>query len=318
VLAIKMTLYRTGEGSPVAEALIDAAQRGKDVTVVVELRARFDEENNIDLAQRFMAVGVTVAYGVVGRKTHAKLLLITRREGGRLRSYAHLGTGNYHSKTAGHYTDFGLLTADEALCADVHDLFRQLTGLGRLPPAKKLIAAPFSLADKVIGWIEREREAALRGETAWVIARMNSLGDPAVIDALYRASRAGVKVDLIVRGICALRPGVPGLSDNIRVRSIVGRFLEHSRVFAFCAGGEMEVYISSADWLTRNLHRRVETCVPIGDPALRRRVFEEALEVYRSDDTDAWELAPDGGYSRIGGATTSAQSALVARYSDRR
>lgn len=318
VLAIKMTLYRTGEGSPVAEALIDAAQRGKDVTVVVELRARFDEENNIDLAQRFMAVGVTVAYGVVGRKTHAKLLLITRREGARLRSYAHLGTGNYHAKTASLYTDFGLMTADEAMCADVHDLFRQLTGLGRLPPPKKLVAAPFSLADKVIGWIEREREAALRGEAAWVIARMNSLGDPAVIDALYRASRAGVKIDLVVRGICALRPGVPGLSDHIRVRSIVGRFLEHSRVFAFCAGGEMEVHISSADWLTRNLHRRVETCVPIDDPALKRRVFEEGLEAYLKDDIDAWELGSDGGYTRVEGGTTSAQGGLVSRYGERR
>lgn len=318
VLAIKMTLYRTGERSQVAEALIDAAQRGKDVTVVVELRARFDEENNIDLAQRFMAVGVTVAYGVVGRKTHAKMLVITRREAGRLRSYAHLGTGNYHSGTAGIYTDFGLLTADESLTADVHDLFRQLTGLGRLPPQKKLIAAPFQLADRVIGWIEREREAALRGEVAWIVARMNSLGDPAVIDALYRASKAGVKIELVVRGICALRPGVPGMSDNIRVRSIVGRFLEHSRVFAFCAGGATEVYISSADWLTRNLHRRVETCVPIEDAALRQRVFDEGLDLYLRDEVDAWELQPDGAYTRVATGAASAQATLVMRYSERR
>lgn len=318
VLAIKMTLYRTGERSQVAEALIDAAQRGKDVTVVVELRARFDEENNIDLAQRFMAVGVTVAYGVVGRKTHAKMLVITRREAGRLRSYAHLGTGNYHSGTAGIYTDFGLLTADESLTADAHDLFRQLTGLGRLPPQKKLIAAPFQLADRLIGWIEREREAAQRGEVAWIVARMNSLGDPAVIDALYRASRAGVKIELVVRGICALRPRVPGMSENIRVRSIVGRFLEHSRVFAFCAGGATEVYISSADWLTRNLHRRVETCVPIEDPVLRQRVFDEGLDLYLRDEVDAWELGPDGAYARVATGTASAQATLVQRYSERR
>jgi polyphosphate kinase len=299
VLTIKMTLYRTGFDSPIAEALIDAAQRGKDVTVVVELRARFDEEANIDLAQRLQAVGANVAYGVVNRKTHAKLMLITRREGDRLKSYAHLGTGNYHSKTATVYTDFGLLTADEALTSDVHDLFRQLTGLGRLPVPKKLVAAPFHLAQHMEALIDAEAEAARRGEPAWIKARMNSLGDPAIVAALYRASQAGVRIDLVVRGICALRPGLPGVSDNIRVRSIVGRFLEHARVFVFCAGGAEKTYISSADWLTRNLHRRVETCVPIDDPQLKRRVVDEGLDVLLSDRVEAWELDADGVYTLV-------------------
>jgi len=321
VLAIKMTLYRTGEGSPITDALIDAAQRGKDVTVVVELRARFDEENNIDIAQRFMAVGANVAYGVVGRKTHAKMLIITRREGERLRSYVHLGTGNYHTKTASHYTDFGLLTADDGMAADVHDLFRQLTGLGRLPPPRKLVAAPFALSDHMVAQFEAEMAAAKEGREAWIVARMNSLGDPTIIEALYRASRAGVRVDLLVRGICALRPGVPGVSEHIRVRSVVGRFLEHSRVFAFCAGGALKVYMSSADWLTRNLQRRVETCVPIDDPTLKRRVFEEGLEVYFRDDADAWELGQDGVYRRVvpqADPRFSAQAFLLARHTERR
>jgi len=314
-LAIKMTLYRTGADSPIGEALLQAAQRGKDVTVVVELRARFDEEANIDWAQRLQAAGANVAYGVVGRKTHAKMLVVTRREGERLKSYAHLGTGNYHSKTAAIYTDFGLLTADDALTADVHDLFRQLTGLGRLPQPRKLIAAPFSLALHLEALIEQEIAAANAGQPAWLKARMNSLGDAGIIAALIRASQAGVQIDLIVRGTCALRPGVPGVTENIRVRSVVGRFLEHSRVFVFCAGGSEKVWISSADWLSRNLHRRVETCVPIEDPTLKRRVIEEGIEMLLADTVDAWELGAEGRYSRVRASIPplSAQSALLAR-----
>ncbi len=315
-LAIKMTLYRTGADSPIAQTLLEAAQRGKDVTVVVELRARFDEEANIDWAQRLQAAGANVAYGVVGRKTHAKLLVVTRREGDRLKSYAHLGTGNYHSKTALIYTDFGLLTADDAMTADVHDLFRQLTGLGRLPAPRKLIAAPFLLASHMEAAIDREAAAARAGRPAWIKARMNSLGDPEIIAALYRASQAGVPIDLLVRGICALRPGVPGLSEKIRVRSVVGRFLEHSRVFAFCADGAEHVWISSADWLSRNLHRRVETCVPIEDPTLKRRVMHEGIELAFGDTSDAWELGADGRYTRVGGEPAlSAQAQLLGRLS---
>jgi polyphosphate kinase len=322
VLAIKMTLYRTGADSPVAAALVDAAQRGKDVTVVVELRARFDEEANIDLAQRLQAVGATVAYGVVGRKTHAKMLVVTRREGPRLRSYAHLGTGNYHSQTANFYTDLGLLTADEALTADVHDLFRQLTGLGRLPAPRKLVSAPFALADHLAALIEAEIAAAREGREAFIRARMNSLGDPTLIEQLYRASQAGVQIDLVVRGICALRPGVPGLSDRIRVRSVVGRFLEHSRVFLFCSNGAHKLYLASADWLARNLRRRVETCVPVEDPSLKKRIIEEAIDLYLADNVDAWELRADGVYLRIvprdGEAHVQAQSALVTKLTERR
>ncbi len=317
-LAIKMTLYRTGADSPIGDALVQAAQRGKDVTVIVELRARFDEEANIDWAQRLQAVGATVAYGVVGRKTHTKMLVITRREGERLRSYAHLGTGNYHSRTSALYTDFGLLTADEALTADVHDLFRQLTGLGRLPPGRKLVAAPFSLAEYLEAAIAHETAEAQAGRPAWVKARMNSLADPDVIASLYRASRAGVQIDLIVRGMCALRPGVPGLSDNIRVRSIVGRFLEHSRVFVFCASGAEKVWVSSADWLTRNLHRRIETCVPIEDPASKKRVIEEGIEMMLADTADAWILGSDGQYTRVGDGGLSAQEALLGRLASAR
>lgn len=315
VLAIKMTLYRTGEESPIAQALLDAAARGKDVTVVVELRARFDEAANIDWAQRFQAAGINVAYGIVGRKTHGKLLVVTRREGERLRSYVHLGTGNYHAKTATAYTDFGLMTADEALAADVHDLFRVMTGVGRLPPPRKLVSAPFALADKLDQWIAAEAEAAREGRPARVRARMNSLGDPGVIEALYKASQAGVRIELLVRGICALRPGVPGLSDNIRVRSVVGRFLEHARIFNFHDGGAERVWLSSADWLTRNLYRRVETCFPIDDPALKARVLEEGLTLHLDDAVDGWELGPDGAWRRPDAGGGSAQGALLARYS---
>lgn len=313
-LSIKMTLYRTGVDSPIALTLLEAAERGKNITVVVELRARFDEEANIDWAQRLQAAGANVAYGIVHRKTHAKLLVVTRREGGHLKSYAHLGTGNYHSKTTALYTDFGLLTANDDMTADVHDLFRQLTGLGQLPKPRKIIAAPLMLAQHLEEAIDFEAREAEAGRPAWIKARVNSLGEKGIMRSLFRASQAGVQIDLVVRGICALRPGVPGVSENIRVRSIVGRFLEHSRVFAFCAGGEERVWISSADWLARNIHRRVETCVPIEDPALKKRVLEEGIEVLLADTRDAWELASDGSYHRVGGEPAlSAQSELLKR-----
>lgn len=318
VLAIRMTLYRTGDDSPITEALIEAARRGKDVTAIIELRARFDEENNIDVAQRLKSAGANVAYGVVGRKTHAKLLHITRREGDRLRAYVHLGTGNYHAKTATAYTDMGLLTCDEALAQDVADLFRQLTGLGQLPPPRKLVTAPFAMVDHFEALIDAEIDAARRGEPAWIKARMNSLADPRIISALYRASTAGVEIDLLVRGMCALRPGLPGVSDRIRVRSVVGRFLEHTRVFGFCGGGEGRVWLASADWLPRNLYRRVEVAFPVDDPTLRRRVIEEALDLYLADDVDAWQLDADGRWHPVRGGEADgaarAQQTLLTRH----
>jgi len=319
VLAIKMTLYRTGEDSPIARALLDAATRGKDVTVVVELRARFDEAANIDWATKFQEAGANVAYGVVGRKTHAKILVITRKEGERLRSYVHLGTGNYHSKTATAYTDFGLLTADEALAADVHDLFRVLTGVGRLPPPRKLVSAPFALADRLEAWIDAETEAAKAGRPARIRARMNSLADPNVIAALYRAARAGVQIDLLVRGQCAIRPGLPGISEKIRVRSVVGRFLEHARIFCFHADGAEKVWLASADWLTRNIYRRIETCFPVEDPVLKQRVIDEGLALHLEDAVDGWELKPDGQWRRVTHGGPSAQATLLAKLApDRR
>lgn len=317
VLAIRMTLYRIGHDSPIAEALVSAARRGKDVTAIVELRARFDEENNIDIAQRLKASGANVVYGVVGRKTHAKMLLITRREGDRLRSYAHLSTGNYHTKTTSAYTDVGFLTADEGLTQDVADLFRQLTGLGQLPPPRYLVTAPFALMPHFERLIATEIEAATRGETAWIKARMNSLTDPGIIAALYRASNAGVEIDLVVRGMCSLRPQIPGVSDRIRVRSVVGRFLEHSRVFAFANGGSPSVWLASADWSPRNLHRRIETCFPIRDPALAQQIIDETLDLYLQDDVDAWSLDGDGVWrpSRADeDPSFRAQEALLTRY----
>ena len=318
VVAIRMTLYRTGGDSPIVESLIEAARRGKDVSAIVELRARFDEKANIDVAQRLKGAGVNVAYGVVGRKTHAKLMLVTRREGERLRSYVHLSTGNYHARTATAYTDFGLLTADEELVLDVAELFRQLTGLGRLPPPRKLVTAPFALNTHFMTLIDAEIDAAREGRPAWIKARMNSLADPGLIEALYRASMAGVEIDLVVRGICTLRPGMPGLSDRIRVRSIVGRFLEHARVYAFAHGG---IWLASADWLPRNLHRRVEVCFPVSDPALAARLFDEALALPLADAVDAWTLDMDGVWRRLGHGQPArtahglrAQQALLARH----
>ncbi|MGH7805579.1 MAG: polyphosphate kinase 1 [Candidatus Binatia bacterium] len=299
VLAIKQTLYRTGKDSPLTDALLEAAAAGKEVTAVVELRARFDEAANIDLATRFQELGAKVAYGVVGYKTHAKMLLIVRREGGALRRYVHLGTGNYHPGTSRAYTDFGLLTCDEAIGEDVHNVFVQLTGLGKETPLKKLLQAPFTLHKRLIELIDAETEAAGQGKPARVTAKMNALIEPEMIQALYRASQAGVKIDLIVRGMCSLRPGVPGLSENIHVRSIVGRFLEHSRIFRFHAGGENVTYLASADWMQRNMFGRVEVAFPVEDPELRERVSSEGLEAYLADDSQAWVLEPDGRYRRV-------------------
>ena len=299
VLAIKMTLYRTGADSPLVEALIEAARASKEVTAVVELRARFDEAANIGLATRLQQAGAIVSYGVVGYKTHAKMLLIVRREGRRLQRYVHLGTGNYHTITTRSYTDVGLLTCDRALTEDVHRLFLQLTGLGEVVRLRKLVQSPFHLLDALVARIDDERRHAKHGRPARIVARMNSLSEPAIIRALYRASHAGVKIDLIVRGICCLRPGVPGVSENIRVRSIVGRFLEHSRVFAFGCDGREVVWCSSADWMQRNLHRRIETCFPIEDGRLARRVKDECLDTYLADDTQAWVLQADGSYRRL-------------------
>ncbi|WP_028770145.1 polyphosphate kinase 1 [Silanimonas lenta] len=299
VLAIKQTLYRVGRNSPLIEHLIAAARNGKDVTVVVELRARFDEEANLRLADQLQEAGVQVLYGVVGYKTHAKMLLIVRREGKRLRRYAHLGTGNYHTGTAKAYTDIGLLTANEEITADVHSLFQQLSGLAPSFRLKRLLTSPFTLHGGLLAKIAREAANAREGRPARIIAKMNALNEAGVIRALYAASQAGVEIDLIVRGACALRPGVPGLSERIRVRSVVGRFLEHSRVYWFQNGGEPELYCSSADWMERNLLRRVETCFPILDPRLARRVYEEELENYLRDNTQSWVLGPDGQYTRL-------------------
>ncbi len=308
VLAIKQTLYRTGDKSAVVEALIEAARNGKEVTVVVELRARFDEEANIDLAEQLQDVGAHVVYGVVGYKTHAKMSLVVRREdtappapgaaaGAGLRHYAHLGTGNYHPRTARLYTDYGLFTADPQICKDVHAVFLQLTSLGKVTKLHRLLQSPFTLAKAMHAKIEREIAHAKAGKPARIIAKMNALVEPEIIQALYRASQAGVRVDLIIRGMCCLRPGVPGLSEQIHVRSIVGRFLEHHRVNYFENGGDPELYLSSADWMERNLFRRVEVAFPVLDKKLRERVMAH-LDAYLADTAQSWVLQPDGSYQR--------------------
>ncbi|MGV8960856.1 MAG: polyphosphate kinase 1 [Stenotrophomonas sp.] len=315
VLAIKQTLYRTGKDSAIVEALVLAARNGKDVTVVVELRARFDEEANLGFADRLQEAGVQVVYGVVGFKTHAKMLLIVRREGRKLHRYTHLGTGNYHAGTARAYTDLGLITAHPDIGNDVHLLFQQLSGLAPKMKLKRLLQSPFTLHAGVVQRIERETRLAADGQPGRIIAKMNALNEPQVIRALYAASQAGVQIDLIVRGTCTLRPGVPGVSDNIRVRSIVGRFLEHSRIYWFGNNGAPELFCASADWLERNLLRRVETCFPILDPDLARRVYREALQNYLDDNLNAWELRADGGYRKCepahGEPPHSAQMALL-------
>jgi polyphosphate kinase len=319
VLAVKVILYRTGAHSPLGDALIEAARAGKEVTAVVELRARFDEAANIDLATRLQEAGVLVVYGVVGYKCHAKLLMIVRRERGQLRRYVHLGTGNYHPDTTRAYTDFGLLSADAALGEDVHRLFARLTGLGAQLPLNRVLDSPFTLAGRLDELIGHEAERARAGRSSGIRARMNSLSEPGIIRSLYRASRAGVPIDLMVRGICCLRPGVPGVSDTIRVRSVVGRFLEHARAWWFYADGREEVWLSSADWMSRNLYRRVEAAFPVDDARLKQRVIDEGLDACFQDDTQAWLLRPDGSYLRPkpGDKPRCAQAQLLGRLAGR-
>ena len=298
VVAIKMTIYRTGTHSDLARALIAAANAGKQVTVVVELMARFDEENNVNWARRLESAGAHVVYGVFGYKVHAKMALVIRREGGYLKRYAHLGTGNYHQGTSRIYTDFGLLTADEAITADVNAIFMEITGLGQPTRLNKLYQSPFTLSPMLLERIAAETAEARAGRPARIIAKMNSLIEPGIIRALYEASRAGVQIDLIVRGMCTLRPGVPGLSENIRVRSIIGRLLEHSRVFYFHSGGREELFIASADWMSRNFFRRIEICTPVENPAIKQRIMREALTLALADNRKAWLMQPDGSYIR--------------------
>ena len=304
VVAVKQTVYRTGVESILMEALLDAARRGKEVSVVVELFARFDEEANIDWAERLESAGAQVIYGVFGFKTHAKLALLTRREADRngkmqLVHYAHLGTGNYHLRTTRQYTDFGLLTADPAICADVSDIFLHITSLAKASRLSRLLLAPFTMQRRVLAMIAREARNARAGKPARIVAKMNALLEERVIDALCDASQAGVEIDLIVRGACALRPGVPGVSERIRVRSILGRFLEHERVWYFANGGEPAVWLSSADWMGRNLFRRIEVAFPVRDPALAKRVVAEALAASLADNRNAWQLHPDGNWRRV-------------------
>jgi len=301
VLAIKMTLYRTSGDSPIIGSLARAAENGKQVTALVELRARFDEENNIGWARALERGGVHVVYGLVGLKTHCKVLLVVRREPGqeRLRRYVHLGTGNYHPATARLYTDIGLLTSSLRFGQDVSRLFNLLTGFSEFPHWRKLAVSPVGLRQRVLELIDRETRHALRGAEARIVAQLNSLVDPETIRALYRASRAGVRIDLIVRGICCLRAGVPGVSDNIQVRSIVGRFLEHCRILYFRNGGDEEVYLSSADWMPRNFFRRVEVLFPVDDSGLRRRLLDEVLAARLADNVNARVLLPDGSYRRV-------------------
>jgi polyphosphate kinase len=298
VVVIKQTVYRAGTTSELIEALIAAAQRGKEVTVVVELLARFDEEANISWAARLEEVGAHVVYGVFGYKTHAKMSMVVRREQGALKRYVHLGTGNYHSRTTKLYTDFGLFTCNEEICADVNEVFKQLTGLGAAGKLTHLWQSPFTLHSEVIKAIEREAKHARAGKPAKIIAKMNQLTEPKVIAALYAAAQAGVKIDLIVRGVCMLRPQVPGLSQNIRVRSILGRFLEHSRIYYFRNDRKFDIYISSADWMERNFFRRIEVAVPILEPRLKKRIIKEGLTPYLKDNAQSWEMDSEGTYRR--------------------
>jgi polyphosphate kinase len=295
VLAIKLTLYRTSGDSPILEALIAAAENGKQVAVLVEIKARFDEENNIIWARKLESAGVHVVYGLVGLKTHTKVVLVVRREEKHIRRYVHVGTGNYNPKTSRIYTDIGLFSCREELGADLTDLFNFLTGYSRQKSYRKLLVAPVNLRDRMMSLMQREIDHAKQGGHARIVAKMNSLVDPQIITMLYQASQAGVQIDLIVRGMCCLRPGVPGISDNIRVVSIVGRFLEHSRIFYFHNQGEEEIFIGSADWMTRNLDRRVEAVVPIEDVTIAKDL-QEILGILLADNRQAWDLQPDGNY----------------------
>ena len=298
VLSIRQTLYRTGADSSVVEALIEAAANGKEVLVVIELRARFDEAANIELANDLQEAGAQVVYGIVGYKTHAKMLMVIRRENGELRRYVHLGTGNYHASTARLYTDYGLLTCDPELTADVASMFQQLTAMGRAGQLNKMLQSPFTLHETMLAHIEAEIAHAKAGRPSGVVAKMNQLIEDDVIQALYRASQAGVRVRLVVRGICSLRPGIKGVSENIDVRSIVGRFLEHARIFVFENAGQPKVYLSSADWMGRNFFSRVEACFPIEDKRIRKAVLQEGIDPYLDDNTQAWVLRSDGSYER--------------------
>ena len=313
VLAIKQTLYRTGAKSPIVDNLVEAAKAGKEVTVVIELMARFDEAENISLANRLQKAGAHVVYGIVGKKTHGKMIMVVRREDDHLRRYAHFGTGNYHEKTARLYTDYGMFTSDPELTSDAHELFLALTSFTKVPVLKNILQAPFTLYKTLIELIEKEIEFARQGRKARIIAKINALVEPQIIEALYRASTEGVKIQLIVRGICCLRPGLPGVSENIEVRSIVGRFLEHTRVSYFNNDGDPKVFCSSADWMDRNFFRRVEVSWPIKNMIIRKRIIHE-LKTYLKDNRQAWILQADGNYAAptsFGQSAVSAQQTLL-------
>jgi len=318
VQAIKMTLYRTGPDSPVVQALMHASEKGKQVAVLVELKARFDEESNIEWARRLERSGVHVVYGLLGLKTHCKLALVVRREADALRRYVHIGTGNYNPTTARIYTDLGLFTADQNVGADATELFNYLTGFSQQTEYRRLLVAPVNLRERITSLIEREMEHHKSGRPARIIAKINSLTDTKLIRVLYEASQAGLPINLIVRGVCTLRPGVPGLSETITVKSIVGRFLEHSRIFYFLNGGEEAVYIGSADWMQRNLDRRVELLAPIGDPRLKKHLREDVLDVCLRDNVKARRLLPDGSYERVrageGEESVDSQSYFMSYY----
>ena len=316
VLAIKQTIYRAGSDPTMMNLLREAVRRGKEVTAVVELKARFDEEANINWAEQLESIGVQVVYGIVGLKTHAKMLLVTRREGRLLRRYGHLSTGNYNRKTAALYTDISYLTADPEITQDMDHLFGHLASQSRLPKMKRLLVAPFHLHAEMLRRIAAVGEAAARGAPGRIVIKMNALTDLPLIDALLEAGQKGAKIDLIVRGACMLPAQVAGLSENIRVRSLIGRFLEHSRVFYFCADQDVSLYLSSADWMSRNMTRRIELAWPVTDPVLRQRIIDECLVAYLHDGLDAWDLASDGQYHRVGlhAPGHGAQNALMQRY----
>lgn len=316
VLAIKQTIYRTGSDAVMIDLLREAVRRGKEVTAVVELKARFDEEANINWAEQLEAIGVQVVYGVVGLKTHAKMLLVTRREGRRLRRYGHLSTGNYNPRTARLYTDWSLLTSDSRVTADMDELFTHLASQNPLRRMHQLLVAPFHLHAQMLRWIEQTALQARQGHDARIILKMNALTDQPLIEALIKAGQAGVRIDLIVRGACMLPAGLPGLTDRVRVRSVIGRFLEHSRVFYFRAGEQEALYLSSADWMNRNMMRRIEVAWPVQDPALRQRIIDESLSAYLHDERDAWCMKADGSYAPVAGTRRKlgAQQALANRY----
>jgi polyphosphate kinase len=317
VLAIKQTIYRTGSDPAMIDLLREAVRQGKEVTAVVELKARFDEEANINWAEQLESIGAQVVYGVVGLKTHAKMLLVTRREGRSLRRYGHLSTGNYNPRTAKLYTDISYLTADRAITQDMDQLFGHLASQSSLPKMKRLLVAPFTLHADMLSRIRAAGMSAAAGRGGRIVLKMNSLTDLPLVEALMAAGQQGAQIDLIIRGACILPAGVPGVSENIRVRSVIGRFLEHSRVFYFRAGETESLYLSSADWMSRNMMRRVELAWPVDDPALRQRIIDECLLAYLHDSQDAWDLAPDGRYHRVGlnAPGHGAQKALMARYS---